>query len=377
MIFDKEIYGLIQNIEKPLQPLNIDIVLEGGGFNGSYELGILLFLRKLEREKYIKINRFSGASIGAILSLAYLSNNLEKQINYYSHVRESWRENMTLEKIHENIYSMCYNIDDELFDFLKKDKLYITYHNINTKEQIVQSEFKNRNDLYESLIKTSYLPFLMDKNLCYNSEKDIDYREKNKYVERNNKNYEKIERNNQNNKNNINNKNNENNRNIDFDFSNNFYNCREKNEKIERNNSNEQFFIDGGQPFIFHNREKSLYNKILYIHINGISIFKNMFSTKNEKNPYGRILYGIIDCYEFFKTKKKTKFCSFVNEWNSIDFLFLRIKQLFLLIIVYCINYLKKSYSIFEPYLKNNDLFKVLKPIFKNLYCDFLLNNCF
>jgi len=55
-------------------PLRIDLVLDGGLFNGSYLIGALQFLKELERRKYIRVDRISGASIGSIVGLAYLSD---------------------------------------------------------------------------------------------------------------------------------------------------------------------------------------------------------------------------------------------------------------------------------------------------------------
>mgnify|MGYP003840060669 CR=1 FL=1 len=37
-------------------PLVIDLVLDGGIFNGSYLIGALYFLKEMEKKKYIKIN---------------------------------------------------------------------------------------------------------------------------------------------------------------------------------------------------------------------------------------------------------------------------------------------------------------------------------
>lgn len=333
MIFQNQIKGLLENIEKPLNPIDMDIVLEGGGFNGSFELGILMMLQEMEKQNYIKINRFSGASIGAILCLSYLINDLENYINYYGAIRESWREKITLNKIHENIEHMCNQIDDDTFNLIKKDKLYITYHNVNTKEQIIQSQFKSKKDIKNALLKTSFIPYLTNNDAFFKEDND--------------------------------------------DLSNNYQDEKE----INKNENTEQFFIDGGQPFIFHNREKSNSIKILYIRINSITDIHKMFITSNEKNPYGRILNGMIDCYEFFKRNmginNKSHFCSYVNDWNTLDFLLLRVKHIGLIIILYIIDFIKKVYTQVNPHINNYEVFKLLKSIFGNLYNDFILNNCF
>ena len=45
-MFDEYIDELIKNIPKREIPHNLDIVVEGGAFNGSYVLGILFFLKR-------------------------------------------------------------------------------------------------------------------------------------------------------------------------------------------------------------------------------------------------------------------------------------------------------------------------------------------
>ncbi len=54
------IYKLIENLIDFPSNHTLDIVFEGGLFNGSYLIGALYYLKQLEEKKYIKINRISG-----------------------------------------------------------------------------------------------------------------------------------------------------------------------------------------------------------------------------------------------------------------------------------------------------------------------------
>lgn len=310
-MFEDQIQNLLENVKPPNTPFEIDLVLEGGGFNGSYELGILLFLRELERKGYIQFNRFSGASIGAILAVAFLANDLDDYIEMYSSMRESWRETMNFKVIQERIRTLCDRITPELFETLKEDTLYITYYNFDTQKQIIQSSYESVDDIYYSLLKTCYLPYLMDNTLTYFHEN--------------------------------------------------------------------QYFIDGGQPFIFHNREKSLYKKIMYISINQIHQMYKSLSIKHEQNPYGRILAGLLDCYEFFKDgcMKPTIYCSFVNDWTMVDYISLRIKNILCVVMVYGLFLFSKMKDTVLPYVENLKLYKMLTPIFNNMYKDIILTSCF
>ncbi len=334
MVFQNQIIGLLQNIEKPNIPVEIDLVLEGGGFNGSYELGVLLMLKEMEKLNYIKINRFSGTSIGALLCFLYLIDDLDNYITYYNSIVKSFKNHINLFNVHENINIISKLLNDETFQSIKENVLYITYYNLTTKRQEMKCCFESIDELKNTLYKSSFIPFLINNEISF--------------VE-NVKNSDETYINNQ--------------------GINNEANIYEKHD-----------FIDGGQPFIFYDREKSNPKKILYISINQLYNLHKMIVIHNEKNPFGRILHGIIDCYEFFRkgfgNNNKTQFCSYVNDWNTIDFIMLRIKKIFLIIIVYFIYYSKIFYKHIEPYIQNIRFISFIKPICKSLYDDLILSNC-
>ena len=54
---------------KPKQ--NVDLVFEGGLFNGSYQLGFLAYIKQMENLQLICVKRVSGCSIGAFMALLY------------------------------------------------------------------------------------------------------------------------------------------------------------------------------------------------------------------------------------------------------------------------------------------------------------------
>ena len=68
----------VNNLPEPRYTENIDMVCDSGAFNGGYLLGVLFYLKELERKKFIKINRVSGASIGSLLGCMYILNKLNK-----------------------------------------------------------------------------------------------------------------------------------------------------------------------------------------------------------------------------------------------------------------------------------------------------------
>ena len=64
-VYNTYINTLIDNLNlNESKPLELDLVLDGGGFKGSYLLGSLLYLNELEKKNYIKINRIlTGVAI--------------------------------------------------------------------------------------------------------------------------------------------------------------------------------------------------------------------------------------------------------------------------------------------------------------------------
>jgi hypothetical protein len=304
-MYKREIDNLIKNLEVPKSPIHIDLVLEGGSFNGAYHIGVLLFLRELENKNIIKINRVSGVSVGSYCALMYLTNNVEKFITIFKKVRENWKKKQNLMILKKILKDYVYSISDDDFNNIKKDKLFICYNNIKLNKKIVKSNYKNRDELIKALEHSSYIPHISNKDFC-----------------------------------------------------------------------NEGFFIDGGMPFIFENREKNNDNKILYVSISQLSNIKNMIITK-DINGTGRVLYGILKCYEFFFHKKNNNMCSFVNDWSMMDYFIVRGKQIIVSILIYLliIFYYLKNYI--DPYIKKNKLYLLLKPIFNELYKDILLQYCF
>ena len=79
---------LVDNLPKEFKnkkkPIKLDLVLDGGVFNGSYLFGALYFLKEMEHRKYINIEKISGSSVGSIAGLIYFIDCLD----YYQYLYE-------------------------------------------------------------------------------------------------------------------------------------------------------------------------------------------------------------------------------------------------------------------------------------------------
>jgi hypothetical protein len=177
-MIEKYIQTLINNLPKKIiqNTQNINLVLDGGIFNGSYLMGCIFFLKEMENRNYIKIHKISCCSVSCILALIYhldANKSFNIIIEMYKKIIIEFKQNKLI------------NIDS-IIDFIKHNvvfpkkyykklnkKLYISYYNVNTCRQIIKSKYKNMDDLYDTIKKSCFVPFLIDGNINY----------KNKYID--------------------------------------------------------------------------------------------------------------------------------------------------------------------------------------------------
>ena len=168
---------LIDNLRlKPNQPnqpnkIEIDLILDGGAFSGSYLIGNLLYFKELERRNIVEIKRFSGCSIGSLLSLIYKLDILEIHSNVYKIIKcnlkdgnmKSYYKILKILKKHmpNDFYKSCNN------------NLFITYFNVNNPEQIVKSTYKSNNELIQTIKKSSHIPYAVSGK-CFYKKKYFD-----------------------------------------------------------------------------------------------------------------------------------------------------------------------------------------------------------
>lgn len=263
----KLIHKLLSNL--PLKYIinenkNIDIVLEGGLFNGSYLVGVLMFIKEMEKKKYIHVNRISGCSVGSAIGFLYFIDKLEYSERMHDLFAEYFKMYNHLH-ILTSIKSIFLQIEPQLKSINVKnildDKLFISYHkfdkNLHSCNKIIRSKYENIDDLFECIIRSSFVPILINKRLLY----------KRKY-------------------------------------------------------------LDGITPYIFDDNHSvssrdinstNPTNKILYLNLSNIDKIEYMINIKNEKTPHHRILTGILDIHLCFIKNKTNSISSFVHNWSFLD----------------------------------------------------------
>jgi len=170
-MINQYITRLVDNIPDEFKerktPLRIDLVLDGGLFNGSYLIGALQFLKELERRKYIRVDRISGASIGSIVGLAYLSDSLDSMPDLYNIVYNEMKNSNTMSCIQDLKNKLKH--DTDLYNKLN-NKLYVSYNNIEKRNKVVKYLYKTNDEVFDAISKSCHLPFVIDGKLLYKNK---------------------------------------------------------------------------------------------------------------------------------------------------------------------------------------------------------------
>jgi hypothetical protein len=166
-MIEQYVNKLIENLPDDTKKLQkLDLVLDGGIFNGSYLVGALYFLREMERRKYVKIERISGCSIGSIAAFSYFIDSLDIMPKLYHIIRDEFKNKFTLKVIKTLKTHLKDSIPENICSKVN-GRLFICYNDIKNNKKIVKSQYKNVDEIIDTLIKSCYIPFLIDNNIFY------------------------------------------------------------------------------------------------------------------------------------------------------------------------------------------------------------------
>jgi hypothetical protein len=149
----------------------VDIIFEGGLFNGSYQLGFLNYVKQLEKLQLIKVKRLSGCSIGSLMALLYFIDiSLEDNIDFvsniiYKHIKK--HNNINFFNKVKKFYIK--RLPPDFLNLVNK-RLFITYNDISKNKQIVKSTYNNVDDLFETIRRSCAVPYIIDNTLFYNGK---------------------------------------------------------------------------------------------------------------------------------------------------------------------------------------------------------------
>lgn len=168
-------YKLLENLPKEItnnkgEKINkINLILEGGAFNGSYQIGALYFLKEMEKKKYIKIHNISATSIGAISALLYYIDLLEESLQSHTLLKSIYKKTKTLNAIPTFLNQIREKLPADLLNSLN-GKLYISYYNIKSGCKIVKSKYKNIDDLFTTILRSCFVPFFINGQMTIDNK---------------------------------------------------------------------------------------------------------------------------------------------------------------------------------------------------------------
>ena len=166
---EKFIENLPDELKNNKNSQKFDLVLDGGIFNGSYLVGSLYFLKEMEKKGYIKICRISGCSIGSIVAFMYIIDCLDLLETLYDITFKQLQTNYSLNTV-INLHNLLdSHIPDDICDKVN-NKLYITYNNVQKRRKKIKYIYKNKKEIINTIIKSSYIPFLMDGKILFENK---------------------------------------------------------------------------------------------------------------------------------------------------------------------------------------------------------------
>jgi hypothetical protein len=169
MILKTYITSLVENIPFEQFPngkiTEIDLVLDGGAFNGIFMLGALFYIKELETQHKIKITRISGCSIGAIMGLMYLLNRLDLAMELITISFTNIRKHQDFKKVIRHVKKQMYSVITDSDVLICNRRFFLTYFDTNKGKQIVKSKYNSKKDIIDSIVKSLYVPYLIDRNV--------------------------------------------------------------------------------------------------------------------------------------------------------------------------------------------------------------------
>lgn len=167
---------LIKNLPKQNKPLELDLVLDGGVFNGSYLIGSMYFLKELENINYVKIKRISGCSVGSAVGILYALDKLNMSQYINKKIIEQLKNNYKIPiiKDYKNILFGKKELSiEEKESILNKvnNFLYVTYYKKSKNnlffQKVIKKNYTTVDDIFDCILRSCYIPFFIDGNLLY------------------------------------------------------------------------------------------------------------------------------------------------------------------------------------------------------------------
>jgi hypothetical protein len=161
-ILKQYIKALIINVNPELLPSTVNLIFDSGAVNGLTGIGAALYIHHLAEAQYIKINKISGCSIGALIAVWYSCGCPDTMYTDIDTLFSYYKANKNFFIFEEVVRKVIYQLfqSDTAPAIILNEKLYINYYDTKKKKQRVVSKFKSREHLITCILRSSHIPFL-------------------------------------------------------------------------------------------------------------------------------------------------------------------------------------------------------------------------
>lgn len=165
---------LVDNIplSKKSQREKIDIILDGGLFNGSYLIGALYFLREMEKLQYIEVDKLSGCSIGSLACVLYTADLLDLTTEIYNMAIDQFKKTTHLEVVDDILSKIRKKLPLDICERMN-GRVFITYYDLKKGKKVIKSKYKNKKEIMDVVKRSCFVPYLIDGSFMH-KERYID-----------------------------------------------------------------------------------------------------------------------------------------------------------------------------------------------------------
>uniref|UniRef100_A0A6C0HHW2 PNPLA domain-containing protein n=1 Tax=viral metagenome TaxID=1070528 RepID=A0A6C0HHW2_9ZZZZ len=312
LLMREYIKALLLNVDLSKLKKEINLIFDGGAFNGGFAAGVAMYVKALEEQELVKIDKVSGCSIGSAIALWYVCGCQEEAIRFFEQMTIDFQDTLNLVGYHKNIKDFVHFLFPDGNVSTLKDKLYINFYDTQKHAQNVVSEFKDVDHLIDCILQSSHLPYIIDGNARY----------KGRYI-----------------------------------------------DGILPHIFNGSGGSSGSSSSTVKNdgsTTDSLFIKLLTLHK-----CSRAMVVKCEANIHYRLLSGIADANEFF-TIGSSDMCSYVSQWSYFNILQIRCREMVILFIISMIEWIILVKNNIPSTIKNSLLYNGCVNSIKGLCCDVL-----
>lgn len=189
LLMKEYIKALVENADTNNIPKELNVIFDGGIFNGVMAAGIALYIKTLEQQQKIKINKISGCSAGALIALWFICGCKESSIHYLEKLIKNFKEDFNFSQLKNLLHDFVNNLfannlttstskmkdslsnntkdtKDNTKDMLTilNNRLFINYYDTQEHKQIIVSTYNTKEEIVQSLMRSCFIPYIMDGN---------------------------------------------------------------------------------------------------------------------------------------------------------------------------------------------------------------------